>query len=188
MRYGAVALKCGHSPAESHRSWVSSVAFSEVVLAFPRGCFEMQAQPFKVPQNPGMLCWTLRGYAINTTITKNPPRRITSSLRRLALLSAVSLPQLGPGWDSARGWRRLDMKQHESNMPTYRTPMSGLSPLHWIRHPTILMPNTTVLSPKLAPMGQLLRLPRRPRATTSTHHQHHRLLCCMAKVAPLNRT
>ena len=36
LRFRAVALKCGHSPRESHRSWVSSVALPEVVCAFPR--------------------------------------------------------------------------------------------------------------------------------------------------------
>ncbi len=82
LRFGAGALKCKHGPSKSHRSWVASVALPEVVCAFPRESFRMQAQPFKVPHNTGMLCCTPRGSDNNPTILKNPSTRIISSPRR----------------------------------------------------------------------------------------------------------
>ncbi len=102
----------------------------------------------------------------------------------LAPLSAALPPQSGPCWDSVSRHRQHDVQQHKSNnMPTWRTSVPGLSPLHRTMHPSLLMQTTTVLSPNLAPMGQLQRLPMPLRATTYTLQQLHQRLCRMAKVS-----
>ena len=70
--------ECAHSPAKRNIACLAYVALPQGVLAFSRGCFEMQTQPSKLPQNLGMLCCTLRRYEKPLTAYNLPTTTLSS--------------------------------------------------------------------------------------------------------------